>query len=53
MYKKQIKGFAMGKEMLYATGGIYEKSGFHYLCGPDNALLKYAARVRSQRGTPA
>jgi hypothetical protein len=47
---KWIKGFPMVKEMRYLKGGVYEEDYFCYLCGLDNALRKYVARIRSQRG---
>jgi hypothetical protein len=50
MNKKWIKGFSMVKEMLHAKGVVNEKNYFYYLCGLDNALRKYVARVRSQSG---
>src|SRR4030067_2756691 len=48
--KKWVKGFSIVKEKLYATGGVYEKNYFYYLCGLDNAFRKCVARVSSRKG---
>ena len=50
MNKKWINGFSTVKEMLHATGGVYEKNYFYYLCGLDNALRKCVARLHSRKG---